>query len=483
MENTQTKQPKALWLLCIIEICERFSYYTMLSILILYLVYALKMETAGAAQFYGSVTALIYLSGIMGGYLADKFTGQKPAIIWGSVMIAAGLFVLGVEHLWAIYLAFFLLILGTGFFKVNISTLVGALYEKDDARRDGGFTYFYMAVNIGALFAALVGGGIGEKYGWKYGFWLAGVVMLAGLAAFVILKEKFLKDVGNKPLVRATKQDVKNTATGAVMVVAFCVLAWLLGVWAAGAVFAVGALALFIKDKIKKPAGVLAARQPLTLEEKQRIAVIFILAFFVIFFWTAFDQSGAALNLFAYEYTDRWFNFFGLFKWEIPATWFQSLNPLFVIIFAPFFSKLWISLAKKGKEPSTPGKFVWALWLLALGYVIMLISAMQMGPGIKVSMLYLVGAYAVFTLGELCLSPVGLSMVTKLAPAHLVGSMMGVWVLSNAVSNKLVGVYASLFEKISMEAFFGGLIAGPLAASLVLVALLPKLKKWMHGVH
>ena len=232
-------------------------------------------------------------------------------------------------------------------------------------------------------------------------------------------------------------------------------------------------------NKIKEEKSV--SKTPLTVEEKKKIAVIFILAFFVIFFWTAFEQSGAALNLFAYEHTDRVLNIFG-WTWEVPATWFQSLNPLFVILFAPLFSKLWIDLAKKAKEPSSPAKFVIALWMLAIGYCVLLFGAMKLGPGIKVSMFYLIFAYAAFTMGELCLSPVGLSLVTKLAPVQFVGILMAVWKTANAASNKLAGYYSSKFGVISNEQFFGYLILAPLVASIVLILIMKPLKRWMGDI-
>jgi POT family proton-dependent oligopeptide transporter len=433
MDQIQNKQPAGLWLICAAEAFERFSYYAMRALLILYFVYALKIERADAASLYGTFTGLVYLSGLIGGYVADKFIGQKLGIIYGALMIIIGQFLLGFENIGIIYAALGFLIMGNGFFKISVTTLVGSLYEKDDPRRDGGFTYFYMFVNLGAFLAGIIGGGIGEKLGWRYGFWIAALAMVIGLIVFIWGKEKYFKGKGDKP-VKLSKE-----------------------------------------EKQSKP------KVPLTIEEWKKITVIFVLAFFVIFFWAAFEQSGAALNLFAYEHTNRMINIFG-WRWEVPATWFQSLNPVFVCLFAPLFSKMWVDLSKRGKEPSTPGKFVWALWLLAAGYVVLLFAAMQMGPGIKVNMFYLVFAYAAFTTGELCLSPVGLSLVTKLAPIQFVGILMGVWKTANAVANKLAGTYSGLFGKISNEHFFGGLIAAPLVASVILILIMKPLKKWMGDV-
>lgn len=482
MNNINTKQPAGLWLICVTEAFERFSYYAMRALLILYFVYALKMDKGAASNLYGSFTGLVYLSGIYGGYIADRITGQKGAIIAGALMIIVGQFLLGFESVGMIYTALGFLVMGNGFFKISVSTLVGSLYEKGDARRDSGFTYFYMSVNIGAFLAAIIGGGIGEKLGWRYGFWTAAFAMVIGLVIFLWGKEKYLKGRGDKPATVSPKA-IKEAVTVTALLAAAVVLVYFLGIWKTVAVgFAAALIWFLVKNLGKKPAGA-SDKKPLTTEEKQRIAVIFILAFFVIFFWTAFEQQGAALNLFAYEQTDRWINFFGLFHWEIPATWFQSLNPVYVVLFAPLFSKLWVDLAKKGKEPSTPAKFVVALWLIGAGFAVLLFGAMQLGPGVKLSMLYLFAAYALLTMGELCLSPVGLSMVTKLAPVQFVGLLMGVWKTANAASNKLAGFYSSYLGKISNEAFFSGLIIGPIAASLILLALMPKIKKWMHGVN
>ncbi|MGB2579489.1 POT family proton-dependent oligopeptide transporter [Elusimicrobium simillimum] len=473
MEHIKDKQPVGLWLICATEIFERFSYYAMRALLILYFVYALKMNRADASNLYGSFTSLVYLSGIVGGYVADRFIGQKLAIIWGAIMIAIGQFMLGFENIGMIYTALGFLIMGNGFFKISISTFVGSLYEKNDPRRDGGFTYFYMAVNIGAFFAGIIGGGIGEKFGWRYGFWLAGIVMILGLFIFLWGKEKYFKGVGDRPQI-AKGEWGKAAINGGILLLVALVI-WKFGFWIGAGVLALCVAILWAKKKAASKG--IEIKSELTHEEKMKVLVIFILAFFVIFFWTAFEQSGAALNLFAYEHTNRM-----LFGWEVPATWFQSLNPVFVVLFAPIFSKMWLNLAAKGKEPSTPAKFVWALWLLAAGYVVLLIAAMQMGPGVKVNMMYLVITYAAFTTGELCLSPVGLSLVTKLAPVQFVGTLMGVWKLANAAANKLAGFYSSYFGVISNEAFFGGLIVAPIVASVILISIMKPLKRWMGDV-
>jgi POT family proton-dependent oligopeptide transporter len=425
------KHPSGLYLLFATEMWERFSYYAMRGLFVLYLVKALGFTEGKASNLYGSFTSLIYLAPILGGFIADRYWGQRRAIIVGGIFIALGQFVMGLGGITFLYVAMGLLIIGTGLFKPNISSIVGDLYTHNDPRRDGGFTIFYMGINLGAFLCNLVAGTLGEKVGWRWGFWSAGIGMILGLAVFIWGKNKYLDGRGKKPKKQTKEERAAN-------------------------------------------------KVPLTKQERQRIAVIFILAFFSIFFWSAYEQAGASLNLFADKYTDRIIHIFG-HTWEVPTTWFQSLTPLYIILLAPLFSKLWIQLAKRSKEPSTPTKFMLGLWLLAAGYAIILTGAILLGPGVKVGMYFLALTYLFHTLGELCLSPVGLSMVTKLAPVKFVSMLMGVWFLSNAAANKVAGLYSSLFGKISNVEFFAWLVVAPLVASFALAAMIKPLKKWMHN--
>ena len=429
------KQPAGLYLLFATEMWERFSYYSLRGLFVLYLIDSLAFAQPDAMKLYGKFTSLIYLSPLLGGYIADRWWGKRKAIIAGAVLIAAGQFVMGIQSVAFMYTALGLIIMGNGLFKPNIASMVGELYGKNDPRRDGGFTLFYMGINIGSFMANLIAGTLGEKTGWNWGFWTAGTGMILGLIIFIWGKDKYLRGLGLSP------QCKKQTA----------------------------------EKQVKK-------KEPLTKEEWQKMGVILIMAFFSIFFWTLFEQKGAALNIFAKNHVDRVIDFFGLFTWEMPATWCQSFNPLFIILFAPVASRLWTGLSAKGKEPSIPVKFMIAYWLIAVGYVILLLAAMQMGPGIKVGLAYLAFAYFFFTMGELCLSPVGLSMVSKLAPLQFVSLLMGVWFLCSAAANYLAGYYSSLFGTISNEKFFTWLILTPVVASFLLMLLIPVLKKWMHGV-
>ena len=435
VSSAKQKQPAGLYLLFATEMWERFSYYSLRGLFVLYIIDSLAFTQPDAMKLYGKFTSLIYLSPLLGGYIADRWWGKRKAIIAGAILIAAGQFVMGIQSVAFMYTALGLIIMGNGLFKPNIASMVGELYEKNDPRRDGGFTLFYMGINIGSFMANLIAGTLGEKIGWNWGFWTAGTGMILGLIIFIWGKDKYLRGLGMSPQLK------KQTA----------------------------------EKEVKK-------KEPLTKEEWQKMGVILIMAFFSIFFWTLFEQKGAALNIFAKNHVDRVINFFGLFKWEMPATWCQSFNPLFIILFAPVASRLWTGLAAKGKEPSIPVKFMIAYWMIAVGYVILLLAAMQMGPGIKVGLAYLAFAYFFFTMGELCLSPVGLSMVSKLAPLQFVSLLMGVWFLCSAAANYLAGYYSSLFGTISNEKFFTWLIFTPVIASFLLMLLVPALKKWMHGV-
>ena len=425
------KQPAGLYLLSLTETWERFSFYAARGLLVLYLVEALKFEQGRASNLFGTFTSLTYLLPLFGGFIADKYWGQKKAIVFGAILIIAGQILLGLEKVPLLYPSLLTIALGIGFLKPNVSSVVGDLYTQNDARRDGGFTIFYMGINLGAFLCNLIAGTLGEKVGWRYGFWTAALAMLIGLIMFLALQKKYIANIGNAPK-KIAKEDKQ------------------------------------------------AQKTPLTKTEIKKIAVIFILAFFSVFFWTAYEQSGASLNIFAYQYTQRNISFFG-HSWEVPATWFQSLAPLYIILLAPLFSKLWLFLAKKGKDPSTPMKFVIGLWLLGLGYGFMVIASMLLGPGVKIGMYFLGLTYLFHVLGELCLSPVGLSMVTKLSPARFVSLLMGVWFLSNALANKLAGTYSSYFGKIDNVYFFGGLLLAPLAAGFVLLLLKKTLNNWMNA--
>jgi len=426
-------QPKGLFLLFFVEMWERFSYYGMRAILVLYMIKHLMFSTEQAGQLYGWYTGLVYLTPLIGGYIADRYLGQRKCILIGGLLMAAGEFTLAMPSISFFYMALGLLIVGNGFFKPNISTVVGSLYEENDPRRDAGFTIFYMGINLGAFFSPLICGTLGEKVGWHWGFIAAGVGMLLGMTMYMWGQKALL---GDKCMLPASKR----TGTDAV------------------------------DDK------------PLTSIEKQRMAVIFIMVFFCIFFWSAFEQAGSSLTLFADRETNRMISI-GSWSWVMPASYFQSVNPLIIFMFAPFFSKMWLKLGELGKEPSTPIKFVMGLGMLAVGFVVMIVAAgvyKQSGP---VSIMWLIGAYFFHTMGELCLSPVGLSLVTKLAPAKFASLMMGTWFLSSFAANFVGGFFAGNYDAMDHTLFYMVPTGTAIGAAILLLIITPKLKKWMHGVN
>jgi POT family proton-dependent oligopeptide transporter len=431
MKTADTAHPKGLYFLFSVEMWERFSYYGMRALLTLYMVKYLLFSTEKAGNIYGIYTGLVYLTPLIGGYLADRYLGQKKCILAGALLMMAGHFCMAIPDLPFFYTALGLLIVGNGLFKPNISTLVGKLYDDDDGKRDAGFTIFYMGINLGAFFSPLICGTLGEKVGFHWGFAAAGVGMLIGALIYMWGEKRFCAGIGDSPAAIATP-----TAT-----------------W--------------------------ERQKPLTTEEKHRITVIFILMFFSIFFWMAFEQAGCSLTLFADRSTDRVIPFL---NWEFPASYFQSVNPLFIILLAPLFSRMWIDLSQRGKSPSVPVKFAVGLFLVAVGFVFMVIASSIAGPAGKVSFLWLMGVYLVHTLGELCISPVGLSVVTKLAPVKFASLLMATWFLGSFFANLAAGVFSGKYDDLSAPQFFmiPVLITG--IAGIVALLLAKPIKKWMHGV-
>ncbi len=579
--------PKGLYLLFFTEMWERFSYYGMRAIFILFMSKALFMSDADSSNVYGSFTGLVYLTPLLGGYISDRFWGNRRSILVGGILMAIGQFLLffsgsvltdgiqsssSVSFMW-IGLTF--LIVGTGFFKPNISTMVGQLYPPNDSRIDGAFTIFYMGINMGAFFSPLVCGGLGESdsiHTFKFGFLAAGIGMLISTISFELLKNKHIVSPDGSPL-GMPKAKMKPSTWGVILgSIAFIyallnfqtIVEWIFG---AAAVTTEGSLAhtiynidlvayLIYTSMILMPVIILSDKS-LNKHERERIIVIFILAFFVVFFWACFEQAGASLTLFADKQVDRaieiniskyvialsgiiltyylakalgWF-----FEWtlstiraiqvtglvlllgltllgqitdfhkdEFPASWFQSIKPLAIIILAPVFTMLWGRLAKVNMEPSSPLKMAMGLALVGLGYVIIAYAVHGVDSSTKIAMFWLFALYIVHTMGELCLSPIGLSMVSKLAPLRLSSLLMGTWFLANAAANKFAGTLSALIppsagettvgEVVKIPSFLGVEISNLFiffcvfivlsgSAALLLVVLYKKLIKMMHGVH
>lgn len=435
-DTAKVGHPKGLYLLFTVEMWERLSYYGMRALLVLYMVSATTDKNPGfgfdpgdATKIYGWYTGLVYATPLLGGYLSDRFLGQRKAIYIGGVLMMIGHFLMAVPGLPAFYAALLFLIIGNGFFKPNISTMVGGLYDEKDPRRDGAFTIFYMGINLGAVLSPLVCGTLGEKVSYHWGFGSAGIGMLIGLLTFWWGEKRFLPDnVGVKPA-PVTKE------TGPV------------------------------------------AKEPLTRTEIDRLAVILVLCVFVMFFWAAFEQAGGLMNLYTKEKVDRMVG-----GWEVPATWFQSVNPAIIFIFAIPFSMLWTALGRRGIDPPTPVKMGFGLILLSFGFVFMMHASNEADAGMsgRAALFWVIGAYFWHTMGELCLSPIGLSMVTKLAPARMVSLMMGVWFGSNFVANLAAGYIGAYSEKLGEFELFSFIVMGTAGAGMILFLMSRPLVRLMH---
>ncbi|MDY3364306.1 peptide MFS transporter [Riemerella anatipestifer] len=465
MDTTVSKKghPAGLYLLFFTEMWERFSYYGMRAILIYYLTKTylqggLSIDPAHASLIYGYFTGFVYFTPLIGGWLADKFLGQRLSITIGGILMMLGQFTLfAINTHFGLYIGLLLLIIGNGFFKPNISVLVGNLYEEGDERRDSAFSIFYMGINLGALIAPLVIGVLtddifakkdaaGEimSYGYKYGFLAAGLGMLLGQVLFNTLAQKYLGNIGKKPKkqievekeVEVIKEEIENG------------------------------------DELKKV-------------EKQRVSVIFILFLFAVFFWAGFEQAGSSIALYTDNYIDRNVDIPFIGNYTIPASWFQSVNPFFIVALAPLFAMFWSS--KLGKKLSTPVKMGLGMVILGIGFWFMLGAVSERGgdiadPTIKASLWWLVMTYFVHTIGELCLSPVGLSVVTKLAPVRLASVLMAVWLLSSSVANFLGGYIAAYVEKMGAGQVFTYISGFVIACGLLLLLLSKPISKMMHGV-
>jgi POT family proton-dependent oligopeptide transporter len=433
--------PRGLGLLFMTEMWERFSYYGMRALLILYLTQALRWDTARAAQLYGTYTMLVFLTPLIGGYLADRFIGTRRSLVIGGLIIAAGHFCLAVNSMTMFYTGLTLIIIGTGFFKPNVSTMVGQIYADGDSRRDAGFTIFYIGINTGAFLGGLVCGYLGDQTrfgdrGWHWGFGAAGVGMLLGLIVYVALRDKYLPGIG----VRATKS-IPDGSASIVYADARVLVHGVVGAVAAIAISAVlggfDPLGAFVGATIGASLGITILGSH--GEERKRVIAIFIVAFFVVVFWACYEQAGSSMNLFAANHTQLQVGSF-----HIPAAWSQNVDPAIIVIFAPVFAWIWVKLNKIGREPSTALKMVIGLALLAFGFVFMVIGGQRADNGVLVSPLWLVAAFTFHTWGELCLSPVGLSYVTKVAPVRFASLLMGVWFLANSAANKIAGTIAEL---------------------------------------
>jgi proton-dependent oligopeptide transporter, POT family len=469
-EITQKGHPKGLYVLFVTEMWERFSYYGMRAIFVLFMAKALMFDKSLGSQIYGSYTGLVYLTPLLGGYMADRFWGNRKSIIVGGILMALGQFLMFVSGSFyqedyapmIMFVGLGFLIFGNGFFKPNISTMVGQLYPQGDKRVDSAFTIFYMGINLGAFIAPLLCGFLGDTGSpadFKWGFLAACVGMIISIILFVALKNKYIvtpegEQIGVKPNISVetpqidSLNEVKQAFNpkqlyiwGSIFLILFVLFFY---------VFGLDLIGTFIFSLTITAPGFIISDDKLSKEEKDKIWVIYIAAFFVIFFWAAFEQAGASLTYFAEEQTDR-----NLFGKVVPASYFQSINAVAIVIFAPIFVWLWGALGKRNREPASPLKQSMGLFLLAIGYLVIAFGVKGIDPSTKVSMGWLVSLYTIHTFGELCLSPIGLSMVNKLSPMKLASLLMGVWFLSTASANKFAGTLSSLYpEEVKIEKSF-----------------------------
>lgn len=504
--------PKGLYLIFTTATAERFSYYGMRAIFTLFLIKALLFDKELASTIYGNFTGLAYLTPLIGGYVADKYWGIRRSVFWGGIMMGIGQFLLflsasmletmSVAHI-LMYAGLGFLIFGSGFFKPTITTLVGQLYKPNDKRLDTAYTLFYMGVNVGAFFAPIVCGYFGDTDNpadFKWGFLIAAIGMIVSLTLFETLKNKLLlspdgEQIGVTPDAKKTQpkeiqQDTpaptakasgkKIAFFGALTVVLF-LLFWLVfdaDIISAG-IFStcIGIPAFVIFDG------------SLTKIERERILVIYIIAFFVIFFWAAFEQAGVSLTYFAEEQTNR-----NVFGFEVRTSWLQSLNPLFVVLLAFVMPGFWAFLGKRNLEPASPGKQAVGLLLLSLGYLVIAFGVHGIEPGTKVNILWITSLYFIHTMGEMAVSPIGLSMVNKLTPLRFASLMMGIWYLSMATANNFAGILSGLYPEEGKEKAFLGfpienlfdffmlfvIMSG--VAAVILFLLSKRLNKLMHGI-
>jgi POT family proton-dependent oligopeptide transporter len=487
--------PRGLATLFFTEMWERFSYYGMRAILILFMTAAvaqggLGFDAAKAGVIYGTYTALVYLAGLPGGWLADRFLGQRRATLFGGVLIMSGHICLAVPAIATFYLGLALVVSGTGLLKPNISTMVGQLYGPDDARRDAGFSMFYMGINLGAFISPLVCGwlaqsarfrgvlasaGLSPETAWHWGFGAAAVGMLLGLVQYMS-GWKYLGAAGMEPVPPKDAEDRLRQRRRLQLGIglALALAAALAGLSATGMLrvtpeglgdaFGVALVAVTVVLFV----GLLGGRGWSQAERKQLIviAVLFVAS---TVFWAVFEQAGSTLNLFAQRNTDL--HALGV---AIPASWLQSLEPVFTVIFAPIFAWLWLRMGRR--DPSSPAKFAWGLLLVGLGFAILIAAAQLSAAGVRVSPMWLVVTYLLHSWGELCLSPVGLSATTRLAPARVAGLMMGVWFLSLSLGNYLGGRVAGLYESLPLPTLFGAVAACAIAAAVVLALLVRPIK-------
>jgi POT family proton-dependent oligopeptide transporter len=436
--------PSGLSTLFFTEMWERFSYYGMRAFLILYMVHVLGFNDVRAGSVYGTYVASVWAAAIVGGIIADRWLGQYKSVLIGGIIIALGHFTLAFHPLPFFYSGLALIVIGTGLLKPNVSGIVGSLYETDDTRRDAGFSIFYMGINLGAALGPIIAGGLAQKVDWHLGFACAGVGMTLGLIQYV---------AGRKRLQPAAERLERQRV-------------------------AARALAAERASSATKSTSMEPEFGGFTRVEWKRLAAMAVFFVFAAIFWGAYEQAASTLNLFGDRFTRT-----SILGFSFPSSWFLSVQAIFVILLSPMFALLWVRLGKR--EPSTPAKFAFGLFFIGLSFVFLMIPAfhLEASPSIRVSPFWLIGCYFIQELGELCISPVGLSVFTKLSPVKIVGSMLGVWFLADSLGNKVAGYAAGFISSAPLPQLFGVIAAVCLGASVVAFAIITPVRGLMGGVH
>jgi len=468
-EPTFFGHPRGLSTLFFTEMWERFSYYGMRGILVLFMVNALETGGMGltdgmAAAIYGMYTAGVYLFCLPGGWMADRLLGKRRAVFIGGMIIAAGHFSMAVPTTMFFFFGLILIVLGTGLLKPNVSAIVGDLYPDGGARRDAGFSIFYMGINIGALLGPLLVGYLGENVSWHLGFSAAGIGMVLGLIQYKV-GGKYLGSAG------VLSEEAQGRTGAAWRTFAMGIAVVLVAAAALFALSSSGVLTLTLQGAAQATGVIIVSLAVIYFisallffgldgDEKKRVMLIFLLFIGSAMFWSGFEQAGSSMNLFAERLTDRM-----IFGWEAPASWLQSINPLFIIILAPVAGSLWIRLGDR--DPSIAVKFGIGLVLLGIGFLVIAWGAVNASDANRVTPVWLIMTYFLHTCGELALSPVGLSSVTKLSPKRLVGQMMGIWFMGTALGNLIAGLVAGQFERLPLVQLFGAVAALAIGSGLI----------------
>lgn len=481
--------PRGLSTLFFTEMWERFSYYGMRALLILFMTASasaggLGFDTASAGAIYGLYTSMVYMTTLPGGWIADRLIGQRRAVLYGGIIIATGHFCMAFSSLSTFYIGLFLIVIGTGLLKGNVSVIVGRLYGKNDIRRDAGFSIFYMGINLGAGISPLVCGYLGQNVNWHVGFATAGVGMTLGIIQYV-LGGKNLGDAGMLPTpAESPEAGARLRRNAAVIGGLLLVVLVAFGIGASTGAIPITAV------QVANAAGVLLlaivviffgwlfTSSNWTPEERKKLYAIGALFIAASVFWSVFEQAGSTLNLFADRNTHN-----VILGWSYPSSWFQSLNSAFLVIFAPVFAWFWLRLARNGREPSSPAKFAAGLILVGAGFAVLIWAAKMAEQGVQVSPLWLTATYFLHTCGELCLSPVGLSAMTKLAPVRITGLMMGVWFLATAVGNFMGGRVSGLYESMALHSLFGAVGLFAIGAGILLFLVVKPIKRLMGEVN